>query len=90
MEDASSFGPFSVETTGIEESISFLKEEMIGNQLLLLGFRHGAERIESSSKFSSKGTAGLNNFLLNFISLLSSDAWTKRICFQVTANSNTG
>ena len=79
MEDASSFGPFSVETTGIEESISFLKEEMIGNQLLLLGFRHGTERIEGSFKFTFKSAASLDNFLLDLISLFPCNSWAKWI-----------
>jgi len=41
VENTSASWPVSVETTGLQESISFLEEEVIGNQLSLLFFGHG-------------------------------------------------
>ena len=79
VENASSLRPVSVETACIKESISLFKEEVIGNQLLLLGFRHGAERIKGSFKFTFKSAASLDNFLLNLISLFSCNSWAKWI-----------
>ena len=41
VENTSASWPVSVETTGLQESIPFLEEEVIGNQLSLLFFGHG-------------------------------------------------
>ena len=89
MENSSSLWPVTVETTGIEETITLFEQEVIVNQLLLLLWSHGSKRVESSSKFTFERIASLNNLLLDFISLLSCNAWSKRISCQVTANSDT-
>ena len=54
VEDTSAFRPVSVKTTSIKESISFLEEEVISNQLLLLFWSHGSKRVESTSKLTFK------------------------------------
>ena len=41
VENTSASWPVSVETTGLQESVPFLEEEVIGNQLSLLFFGHG-------------------------------------------------
>jgi len=38
MENTSAFGPFSIQTTCTEESISFLEEEVVVDQLSLIFF----------------------------------------------------
>ena len=38
VEDSSAFWPVSIQAAGIKESVSFLKEEMISNQLIPLIF----------------------------------------------------
>ena len=86
--DSSALRPVSVEVAGIKETISLLKEEVVGDKLLLLGRGHGAEGIESTGEFTSKSIACLNDFLLNLVSLLSSDGWAKGEFFQITANSD--
>ena len=88
VEDASAFRPVSVEATGIKEPVTFFEEEVISNQLILLSFSHRSERVECASELALECVASLNNFLFNFISLLSSDSRAKRIVGQVTANSN--
>ena len=54
VEDASSFGPVSVEATSIQEAVTFFEEEVVSDQLLLLLCSHGAKRVESAGKFSLK------------------------------------
>ena len=89
MEDSSSLWPVSVEATGVKESIAFLEEEVIIDQLLLLSRSHGAEGIECASKLTSESVASLNDLLLDLISLLSGDSRAKRVSFQVTPDSDT-
>ena len=90
VEDASSLRPVSVESTCIEESVTFFEEEVVSDQLVLLRFGHGAERIESTGELSLELAASLNNLLLNLVSLFSRDTWAKRIVCQVTSNSDSG
>ena len=75
VEDASSLRPVSVETACIQESVAFLEKEVIGDQLVLLCFGHLAEGVEGTSKLSLELVASRDNFLLNFISLLSRNTW---------------
>ena len=89
MENTSALWPFPVQTNSFEESVTLFKEEVIGNKLLLLLCSHGSKRVEGASKLSFEAIAGLNNFLLNLISLFLSDARAKRVSCQVTANSDT-
>jgi len=88
VEDSSSLRPVSVETTGLKESVTFLEEEVVSDQLVLLSFSHGSKRVESASKFTLKSVTGLNNLLLNFISLFFGNSWPKRVVRQVTADSD--
>ena len=76
MEDSSSFGPFSVETASIKESISLLEKEMICDELVLLSLGHGGKRVESSSQLAFEGIASLDNLCLNCVSLLFGDSRT--------------
>ena len=41
MEDTSTSWPVSVETTGLQESVSLLEQEVVSNQLCLFFFGHG-------------------------------------------------
>ena len=89
VENTSALWPVAVETTGIEEAITLFEQEVIVNQLLLLLWSHGSKRVEGTGKLSFETVAGLDNFLFNLISLFLSDTRAKRICCQVTANSDT-
>ena len=42
VEDTSASWPVSVETTGLQESVSLLEQEVIGDQLSLLFLSHGS------------------------------------------------
>ena len=52
VENSSTLWPVSVETTSVKEPVSFLEEEVIVNQLLLLCWSHGSKRVESASKLT--------------------------------------
>ena len=43
VEDASSFGPVSVETNCFKEAISLFEKEVVGNELSLLLLGHGTK-----------------------------------------------
>ena len=88
MVNSSTLRPVSVESSCIQESVAFFEEEVVGDQLVLLRLGHGTERIESTGELSLELAASLDNFLLNLVSLLSRDSWTKRIAYQVTSHSN--
>ena len=88
MEDASSLRPVSVEVASIQESISLLEEEVIVDQLLLLCSSHGAKGVECASEFTCECVASLHYFLLDLISLLSSDSWAKRELSQIAGDSD--
>ena len=78
MEDSSAFGPVSVEVASVQESVSLLEEEVIIDQLLLLGWSHGAKGIECASELACESVAGLDYFLFNLVPLLSRNSWAKR------------
>jgi len=89
VEDTSAFWPVPVEVAGIEETVALLKEEVIGDQLLLLSCSHGAKRVKSTGEFSSESITGLDNFLLNLVPLLPGDCGAEGEFSQVTADSDT-
>jgi len=88
MEDSSTFGPVSVETASIKESVSFFEKEIISDELVLLSLGHGGERVESSSQLAFEGVASLDNLCLNCVSLLFGDSRAKREFSQVSSNSD--
>ena len=88
MENTSSLGPVTVEATSIEESITFLKEEVVSNKLVTLGFGHTTKRVESASKLSFESVASLDDLLLNLIALLSGDSRAKWVVSEVTTDSD--
>ena len=77
VEDSSALWPVSIQATSIKESISFLKEEMISNQLIPLIFSKWVEGVILSSKFTSKAIASQNDLLFNRVSLLPCNCWTQ-------------
>ena len=89
VEDASTSGPVTVETASIKESVSLFEKEMIGCELVALFFGHRAERVESTSKFTLKSVASLDNLLLDLIALLISNSWTKRVVSKITTDTDT-
>jgi hypothetical protein len=78
VENTSAFGPVTVKAARLEETVSLFKEEVIVNQLLLLFCSHRSERVISSSKLTSEIGESQLSVLLNFVTLLTGNTWSKR------------
>ena len=61
MEDTTGFGPFALESAALQVSITSLKEEMILDELILLSFGHGFERVVLAFEFSGKSIKDIDN-----------------------------
>jgi hypothetical protein len=70
VENASAIGPVSVKADCFEESVAFLEQEMVINELLSLGFSHVVQRVIGTGKVASEALESLNNVLFNLNSLL--------------------
>ncbi len=88
VEDASAFGPVTVESASLEETITLFEEEVVRDELVSLRVTQGTQRVEGSSKLPSEAAASLNDFLLNGVPLLFRNPWPKRELSQVSADSN--
>jgi len=88
MEDSSSSRPVSVQAACIKESVALLEQEVVSDQLLLVGFTHSSQWIVFTSKFPSETRKNPGNFCLHFIPLLFGDTRPKRIAGQVSTNSD--
>jgi hypothetical protein len=88
VENSSSFWPVSVEVASSKESISLLEKEVVVNQLLLNIWVHSLEWVESTLQITIEGVTGLNNFIHDFVSLLSGDTWSKWVSSKVSSNSD--
>jgi len=88
MEDTSTGWPVSVKVASSQESVSLFEEEMISDELILVLLGHTIKRVECSLKVTFESFASSNNFGHDFISLLLSNTWTKRVVSQVSSNSD--
>jgi hypothetical protein len=70
VENTSTFRPVTVKATSLKETVTFLEQEVIINQLLLLLGGHGAERVISSLKVTGKSREGGGYKSLNLVTLL--------------------
>jgi len=86
--DTSSGWPVSVETTGFQESVSFLEKEMICDKLFLILFGHGGERVVGTSMLTGELLQSSGYDVFNFISLSFGNTWTKWECSQVSSDSD--
>lgn len=53
MEDASSCGPLTVESSRLKESVALFEKEVVVDELLLVSLRHAGKWIVSTLKISS-------------------------------------
>jgi len=88
MVDTSSLWPVSLKSSRLEILVTTLEEEMIGDQLFLLLWGHGSERVVFTSKLTGELTEGGGDELLDIFSLLSGDGGTKWVIGKVWGNSN--
>lgn len=89
VEDTSAVGPVAVKTSDFEETVSFLEEEVISNELILFFLGERVQRVESSSEVAFESLASFDNLSDDFVSLLVRDAWCEWVSFEVTTNANT-
>jgi len=88
MEDTSTRWPVSVKVASRKESVTLLEEEMVVDELLLIGGRHTFEWVEFTSKITFESGAGSGDFGHDFESLFLGNTWTKWVVSQVSSNSN--
>ena len=88
VEDSSTLWPVSIQTASIKESITFLKKEVICNQLTPLIFGKRVEGVILSSKLARKTITSQDDLLLNRIPLLPGDCRTQGEVSQVAAYSD--
>ena len=90
VEDTSSCWPVSVEATSLEESVAFFEKEVVLDELLLLSWRHSAERIVLSCKFALELATSFNNLLFDLVPLSLCDSRSKREVCKVATYSDPG
>jgi len=88
VENTSAGWPVSVKTARFEEFVTFLEEEMIGNELVLILLAHTLKRIELSFEVTFEGLASLNNFGHDIKSLCLANTWTEWVPFKVSSDSD--
>lgn len=49
VEDTSAIGPVTVEVASLEETVTLLEEEMVGNELCAVFLFHASQRVELAS-----------------------------------------
>jgi hypothetical protein len=88
VEDSSAIWPVTIESTCLEETVTLLEKEVVFDQLFLVGWTHGGKRIVLACKFPLETVAGLNDLLLDLLSLLFRDSWTKWELCEVAADAD--
>jgi hypothetical protein len=74
VEDASSIGPVSVESAGLQEAITLLEEEVVVNQLLAVRLAQVVQGVVSPGKVSSEFAHCFCNLLLDLLPLIISNS----------------
>ena len=69
VEDTTPGRPEATSVRSLEETIAFLKEEMIVNQFLLNLFAHARQWVEGTLEFVFKSRESAGYFLLHFLIL---------------------
>ena len=90
VEDTTGLRPLALETARLEVLVTTLEEEVISDELLLIGFRHGGEGVVLSSELTVEFVQGRHNLGLDLTTLFSSDGGTERVVSEVTSNSDSG
>ena len=88
VEDTTTLRPVSVQTAGLKESVSFLEQEVIIDQLFAISFRERIKGVEFAREFSVEFTTSFNNLCLNLVSLISGGSGSEREFSKISSNSN--
>jgi len=90
VEDTTSLGPLSLEAAGLEVLVTTLEEEVISDQLLLLGFSHGCEGVVLALELALERLECLDDLGLECKTLLLIDGGAEREVSEVTSDTDTG
>jgi len=88
VEDTSTGWPVSVQVASFEESISFLEQEVVSDELFSGGFVHAFEWVEGTSEVTFELAAGVDDLGHDLESLLLGDTWSEWISGQVSSDSD--
>jgi len=90
VEDTTGLWPFTLETARLKVLVTSLEEEVISDELLLLGVSHGSQRVVFTLELAiERGKSG-GHLVLNLSSLLSSDSSSEWVVSQVTGDTDSG
>jgi len=88
VEDTSTRWPVSVQVASFEESISFLEQEVVSDELCSCCFVHAFEWVEGTSEVTLELAAGVDDLGHDLESLLFGDTWSEWISGQVSSDSD--
>ena len=90
MEDTTSLGPLTLETTALKILVTTLEEEVIGDELLAVSVAHVAKGEVLALELTSELREGRDDLGLDLTALFSSASSSERIVSKVTGNSDSG
>jgi hypothetical protein len=88
--DTTTLGPLTLETAGLEVLVSTLEQEVVGDELVLLGFGHLGEGVVLALELTLEGGESLGHLGLDLETILAGDGGTEGEFSQVTGNTDTG
>ena len=90
MEDTTSLGPLTLETTALKILVTTLEEEVISDELLAVRVAHVAKGEVLALELTSELREGRDDLGLDLTALFSSASSSERIVSKVTGNSDSG
>ena len=88
VEDPAALRPVAIQSASFKEAITFLKQEMVGDQLVLHVLLHAIERVESALEVPFEATASLDDGLHDLVALVVGDSRAEREPGKIPANSD--
>lgn len=88
VEDTAGLGPLAFETARLKILVASLEKEVVGNELLTVGLRHGAEGVVLALELSSELVEGGDYFLLDLTALLRGDRGAERVIGEVASHAD--
>jgi len=90
VEDTTSLWPLTLETTALKVLVTSLEEEVVGDELLLLGISHRSKGVVLALKLSIEGGKSSGHLSLNLSPLLSSHGSSEWVVSEVTSDTDSG
>jgi hypothetical protein len=90
VENATSLGPLTLKTAGLEVLVSALEKEVVGDEGVALGVGHRGERIVLALEFAVEGGEGLGDFGLDLAALLGGDGGAEGEFGEVAGDTDAG